>query len=87
MRVFAPGHGFSQLVTSFVAFESLGIRHVPLSPFRLSFRSEIFVSPFFCRSNFLFSTAVPKRHRRGAFRSSSIDSTLIYSFALLGVSQ
>ena len=52
MRVFAPGHGFSQLVTSFVAFESLGIRHVPLSPFRLSFRSEIFVSPFFVGRTF-----------------------------------
>ena len=32
-RVFAPGHGLSQLVTSFVASESQGILHVPFSPF------------------------------------------------------
>ena len=36
-RVFAPGHGLSQLVTSFVASESQGILHVPLSPFLVSF--------------------------------------------------
>ena len=37
-RVFAPGHGLSQLVTSFFASESQGILHVPLSPFlRVSF--------------------------------------------------
>ena len=35
-RVFAPGHGLSQLVTSFVASESQGILHVPFSPFRFS---------------------------------------------------
>ena len=34
-RVFAPGHGLSQLVTSFVASESQGILHVPFSPFLL----------------------------------------------------
>ena len=39
-RVFAPGHGLSQLVTSFVASESQGILYVPLSPF-------LFFSPFF----------------------------------------
>ena len=33
VRVFAPGHGLSQLVTSFVASESQGILHVPFSPF------------------------------------------------------
>ena len=38
-RVFAPGHGLSQLVTSFVASESQGILHVPFSPFRVSFDS------------------------------------------------
>ena len=38
-RVFAPGHGLSQLVTSFVASESQGILHVPFSPFRFSFDS------------------------------------------------
>ena len=32
-RVFAPGHGLSQLVTSFIASESQGILHVPFSPF------------------------------------------------------
>ena len=35
MRVFAPGHGLSQLVTSFFASESQGILHVPFSPFLL----------------------------------------------------
>ena len=33
IRVFAPTHGLSQLVTSFVASESLGILHAPFSPF------------------------------------------------------
>ena len=32
-RVFAPDRGLSQLVTSFLASESQGILHVPLSPF------------------------------------------------------
>ena len=32
-RVFAPGHGLSQLITSFFASESQGILHVPFSPF------------------------------------------------------
>ena len=32
-RVFAPDRGLSQLVTSFFASESLGILHVPFSPF------------------------------------------------------
>ena len=36
-RVFAPGRGLSQLVTSFFASESQGILHVPFSPFRFSF--------------------------------------------------
>ena len=31
--VFAPNRGFSQLVTSFVVSKSLGILHVPFSPF------------------------------------------------------
>ena len=35
-RVFAPGHGLSQLITSFVASESQGILHVPFSPFCIS---------------------------------------------------
>ena len=35
IRVFAPTHGLSQLVTSFVASESQGILHVPFSPFLL----------------------------------------------------
>ena len=30
-RSFAPHRGFSQLITSFIASESLGIHHVPLS--------------------------------------------------------
>ena len=32
-RVFAPDRGFSQLVASFIASESLGILHAPFSPF------------------------------------------------------
>ena len=36
-RACAPQRGFSQLVTSFFASESQGIRHVPFSVFRLSF--------------------------------------------------
>ncbi len=43
-RVFAPGHGLSQLVTSFFASESQGILHVPFSPFRFSFVGS---SPFY----------------------------------------
>ena len=31
--IFAPPRGLSQLITSFVASESLGILHVPFSPF------------------------------------------------------
>ena len=45
MRVFAPGHGLSQLVTSFFASESQGILHVPFSPFL--FFLENFVTLFF----------------------------------------
>ena len=36
-RAFAPNRGFSQLVTSFFAIESLGIPHVPFLAFLLSF--------------------------------------------------
>ena len=32
-RPFAPPRGFSQLITSFIASESQGIRHVPFFPF------------------------------------------------------
>ncbi len=42
--VFAPRHGFSQLVTSFFASKSLGILHVPFSPFLFLFYGK---SPFF----------------------------------------
>ena len=34
-RPFAPTRGLSQLVTSFIACESLGIRHVPLHTFAI----------------------------------------------------
>ena len=37
LRVFASPRGFSQLITSFVASKSLGILHVPFSPFSFSF--------------------------------------------------
>ena len=46
MRVFAPGHGLSQLVTSFFASESQGILHVPFSPFRFSLPMKHRESPF-----------------------------------------
>ena len=45
-RVFAPGHGLSQLVTSFFASESQGILHVPFSPFRFSLPMKHRESPF-----------------------------------------
>ena len=48
-RIFAPSRGFSQLVTSFVASESLGILHVPFSPFFMTFGYN--------RSNMLLRTA------------------------------
>ena len=41
-RVFAPGHGLSQLVTSFFASESQGILHVPFSPFLFSLEFRLF---------------------------------------------
>ena len=37
-RLFAPPRGFSQLIASFVAFESLGILHAPLFTFFRVFR-------------------------------------------------
>ena len=40
-RVFAPHRGFSQLVTSFFASESLGILHVPFSPFLVLLESRL----------------------------------------------
>ena len=39
--IFAPPRGFSQLVTSFVASESLGILHVPFSPFFMTFFQSV----------------------------------------------
>ena len=49
-RVFAPGHGLSQLVTSFVASESQGILHVPFSPFLFRFGvAFVFDLPAFWR--------------------------------------
>ena len=42
--VCAPRRGFSQLVTSFFAAESLGILHVPFSPFLLSLYLPVSVS-------------------------------------------
>ena len=58
-RVFAPGHGLSQLVTSFVASESQGILHVPFSPFL------IFWSFFACLRglSYFVYTRVLRRHR------------------------
>ena len=41
--IFAPTRSFSQLITSFVASESLGILHVPFSPF---FMTLVFFNRF-----------------------------------------
>ncbi len=50
LRVFAPRRGFSQLITSFFASESLGILYVPLSPFFFLFVSlrDLFLFIFDC---------------------------------------
>ena len=45
MRVCAPEHGLSQLVTSFFASESQGILHVPFSPFHFSYEKCLFRCP------------------------------------------
>ena len=47
MRVFAPHRGFSQLVTSFFASESLGIPHAPFNDLFLFFLSPLPL-PFVC---------------------------------------
>ena len=49
IRVFAPTHGLSQLVTSFVASESQGILHVPFSPFLIPKQSRLFSRQNFTR--------------------------------------
>ena len=41
LRLFAPYPGFSQLITSFFAPESLGIRHVPLFTILLPIRCRM----------------------------------------------
>ncbi len=46
-RVFAPRRGLSQLVTSFFASGSLGILHVPFSPFLFLSRKVAFIYSFF----------------------------------------
>ena len=52
-RVFAPYHGLSQLVTSFFASGSLGILHVPLSPFLfLSRKVAFFYIVFFALTSY-----------------------------------
>ena len=84
-RVFAPGHGLSQLVTSFFASESQGILHVPFSPFLFSWELRLF-SPL----PSVFSDGRVLRLRRhrtsllppygGGARSVCLDS-LICSFS------
>ena len=68
--VFAPTRGFSQLVTSFVASESLGILHVPFSPFFLTLVRH--------RSNFI--TPRPGIPRRCAASFDSITLLFIFRF-------
>ena len=54
-RPFAPPRGLSQLITSFVACESLGIRHTPFSTFA---RTELaFASSVDYTFSFLFTTS------------------------------
>ena len=70
-RVFAPGHGLSQLVTSFVASESQGILHVPFSPF-------LILSGVFCNACLrwvvvVLSTRVLRRHRYLTLALSSLS--------------
>ncbi len=46
-RLFAPTHGLSQLITSFIASESQGIRHVPLLTFfTVALRLDIYFQRF-----------------------------------------
>ena len=42
VRIFAPNRSLSQLITSFIAFESLGIHHTPLITFLLIFSTCFF---------------------------------------------
>ena len=64
-RVFAPTRGLSQLVTSFVASESQGILHAPLSSFPFSFRTG-----YVCRVPMTARLAAsPKKRGRRRARS------------------
>ena len=59
LRIFAPPRSLSQLITSFIASESQGILHVPLSPFSMTLagRSRSQTVPSLCfdlyRSSYL----------------------------------
>ena len=55
-RVFAPRRGLSQLITSFIASVSQGIRHAPLLPFPFFLRTYmrvyiLYVRVYMVRSN------------------------------------
>ena len=74
LRVFAPRHGFSQLVTSFVASESLGIPHAPL--FRSVISSWLFginsLLAFDDHDNCLMSAFTDVSHGRDTRRSFAL---------------
>src|SRR5690554_7941598 len=62
--LFAPPHNFSQLITSFVASESLGILHAPLLTFFLHVVIVLFSSSFVfsvCQLTFFVKTTVENK--------------------------
>ena len=59
--IFASPRGLSQLITSFVASESQGILHVPLSPFSMTLAMPCLVA----RHLFLIFIVLRHEHPRG----------------------
>ena len=80
-RVFAPHRGFSQLVTSFFASESLGILHVPFSPFLVLLESRLL---FHVCLKVAFASAL-RRFRRSTY-SGCLTMLLqfFYCFCIFG---
>ncbi len=79
-RVFAPTRGLSQLVTSFVASESLGILHAPFSPFLVILFRRIPLAGYRGRPRFLQLPAICP-HGRGGCEIALFCSVLLLSFA------
>ena len=55
---FAPYRSFSQLITSFIASESLGIHHAPLFCLLRLYLALLYENHFLCFSLFCYSTIV-----------------------------